>query len=135
MLVQFILFCFHFTTSAGFHFDPVEGNATVGTSLTLTWYRDQGDPQEFKFKRRNSTQYLGQGDPVPFTPPDSGTTDGTVMVNFPNPGKYTIDVIVDKSGLVPMSPLINVINRDPLSTTTTGAASTPRDTQSTCVVC
>ncbi len=79
-------FCFSFATSNGFHFGPIEGNATVGTPFALTWHLDQGEkPDEIHLERRNlPSQQSGEGDSIPF--PNNGTRDGTLMVNFPSPG-------------------------------------------------
>ncbi|PBK85899.1 hypothetical protein ARMGADRAFT_1017681 [Armillaria gallica] len=94
MLLQFILFCFCFATSNGFHFDPIEGNATVGTPFALTWHLDQGEkPDKIHLERRNlQSQQWGKGDNILFQFPDNGTLDGTLMVNFPSPGNYLIEV-------------------------------------------
>ncbi|KAK0440441.1 uncharacterized protein EV420DRAFT_1581567 [Desarmillaria tabescens] len=112
MLVQFIIFCFHFTISTGFRFVDVEENANVGIPFTLTWHRDPGDPLEFQFEQRNVSQPAGQGELIPFTPPDNGTTDGIVTVNFPAPGTYVVEIIVDNHSIRATSSPIFASNQD-----------------------
>ncbi|KAK0432450.1 hypothetical protein EV421DRAFT_1502098 [Armillaria borealis] len=100
MLVQFILFSFCFAASAGFYFDSIEGNATVGSPVTLTWHLNQDDdPDNLHLERRSLPyQQSGQGENIHFEFPDNGTNDGTLMVNFPSPGDYLIEVFNSNNG-------------------------------------
>ncbi|KAK0201302.1 hypothetical protein DFS33DRAFT_1358885 [Desarmillaria ectypa] len=112
MLLQFILLFFHFATSASFTIDPVKGNATVGIPLTLTWRIQQGDPEEFHFELRNSTQQPGKGDPIPSTSPGNGIPNGIVTIYFLSPGEYTIEVVSGEDDNVLTSQAIYVSNPD-----------------------
>ncbi|KAK0440453.1 uncharacterized protein EV420DRAFT_1752685 [Desarmillaria tabescens] len=103
--------------------------------MLVQFIMDQSDPQEFHFERRNSSQQFSQGDLIPFTPPDNITTEGTVAVNFPSPGEYTIDMIADNSR--PITESLSIFASNPesgigpsLTTTSVSSSSDVVSTQS-----
>ncbi|KAK0440442.1 uncharacterized protein EV420DRAFT_1131881 [Desarmillaria tabescens] len=111
MSLRIILFSFHFALSAGFSFDSVEGNlnATVGIPFPLAWHTD-GDQEVSHFEQTNSSQSSGQG--VKIQPDNNATHSGTVTLNFPSPGGYTIEAIDNKGSNMGGSPPILAINPD-----------------------
>ncbi|PBK79543.1 hypothetical protein ARMGADRAFT_1093025 [Armillaria gallica] len=138
MLLHFVLFCFCFATSTGFLFDGIKGSATVGAPFSLTWHLDQDDdPNKLVVERRNlQNQNSGQGNNIPFSFPNNGVLDGAMVVTFPLPGDYSIEVFNNSTkSLVATSDIIPVsspgINPDSITASVSVSTSGPIPTATT----